>query len=416
MAARIARLLLLAWTFAVRAADDDSFVFSLLQTKAELIAADFAGADASSGSSQHVALQEVSADPNPAPRIAPVTSAHGSTTPYQSEMLGGYCASLLVMILVVAAMFHHMGWATVCQVVLYVSCLAFVKIAMKEVYGFGFHYPKFVTALHLLASSTAAFLVLFHRRQSAGKPIAIPTWQELCFGILPIALAFGLSIGSENSALVFVSAAFSEVVAAANPVMSAFLTWVCGMSFHLKLLMPIGVVVVGCAISVSGELYFSAFGLAMLLFSVFCRGLKAVMQQKLMTGETKDKFDPFTLMAWTCLYSFLEMAAYSVATEGYAPVAALQNGASSALVIAIVSSTVIACTLNISALFVIRQLGAVGMQIVSQMKSLLVVIGGIALLSEAFTRTQQFGFLTILGGVYWYSSLKRQLEPNAKGH
>merc|ERR1719326_741527 len=86
------------------------------------------------------------------------------------------------------------------------------------------------------------------------------------------------------------------------------------------------------------------------------------------------------------------------------------------LLIALLGSCVIACTLNISALFVIKQLGAVGMQMVSQMKAMLVVIGGIAVLGETFTVIQWAGFATVLCGVYWYSHMQRTLNPNAKGH
>lgn len=328
-----------------------------------------------------------------------------------------YLMALTIMVSIVAAMFYPMGISVICQVVIYVCCLGFVKISMKAIFAYGFNYPKFVTALHLLISSAAAFAVVLYRRINSGKPIVVPTRAELLTGILPIALTFGISIGAENSALVFVSAAFSEVVASSNPVMSAFLTWACGMTFHMQLLGPIAVVCIGCVISIQGELYFSSMGLVLLLFSVVLRGLKAVMQQKLMTGETKDRFDPVTLMAWTCLFSFVELAGYSLYSEGLAPELAFATSSqSSALLASIGVSCLIAVTLNISALFVIRQLGAVGMQMVSQMKAMLVVIGGVMLLSESFTFTQQLGFGTVLTGVWWYSSMKRELEPDAKGH
>merc|ERR1719263_1282044 len=136
-----------------------------------------------------------------------------------------------------------------------------------------------------------------------------------------------------------------------------------------------------------------------------------------MTGETKEKFDPVTLMAWTCLCAFMVVIAYSGITEGLAPWnAVVQAKDLVGLLVTLFGSCVIACTLNISALFVIKQLGAVGMQMVSQMKAILVVIGGIALLSETFTVVQWGGFVTVLGGVYWYSQMQRTLNPNAKGH
>eukprot|EP00928_Gymnodinium_smaydae_P022554 TRINITY_DN188_c0_g1_i3.p1 TRINITY_DN188_c0_g1~~TRINITY_DN188_c0_g1_i3.p1 ORF type:complete len:428 (-),score=84.35 TRINITY_DN188_c0_g1_i3:233-1516(-) len=348
------------------------------------------------------------------------TEKHAKGAPHgtaSDNLIMAYGAALIAMVGIVTVMFYPMGAAVVVQVVLYVSCLAFVKIALKLCYEQDFNYPKFITAVHLLISSSAAFVVLLYRRFANGKPIAVPTSSELFLGILPIACTFGCSIASENSALVFVSAAFSEVIAATNPVMSFCLTWVFGLGSDLRLLLPIGVVVMGCMISVNGEIYFSAMGLALLLLSVFFRGLKAVMQQKLMSGETKEKFDPVTLMAWMCMYAFIVVGTYSVATEGAAPMNAIRSSQNlPSLMAPLFGSAAIACTLNISALFVIRQLGAVGMQLVSQMKSILVVIGGIALLGESFTNPQKLGFGIVLTGVYWYSRMMRSLSPGAKGH
>ena len=120
-------------------------------------------------------------------------------------------------------------------------------------------------------------------------------------------------------------------------------------------------------------------------------------------------------MAWSCLFACLQLVVYSAATEGRAPFNALAASTDSAgLVSAIVASCIIACALNMSALFVVKQLGAVGMQMVSQMKSLLVVIGGIALLAESFTRLQYVGFAIVLMGVYWFSRMKSSITPAPK--
>jgi drug/metabolite transporter (DMT)-like permease len=327
--------------------------------------------------------------------------------------LGSYGVAIVVMISLVTAMFYRQGFLVCFQIVLYVSCLAVIKIALKMVYQYHFKYPKFITACHLFVSSSAAFVVLICRKVSTGKEIPVPTQREFFMGILPIASTFGFSIMSENSALIFNSAAFSEVVASSNPLMSAFLTWAMGMPFPVQLLMPIGVVVLGCGISVSGGTSFSNIGLALSLMAIFFRGLKAVMQQKLMTGETKEKFDPVTLMAWTCMCAFFVVMVYSLCTEEMAPISSIGNQTDLfGFLIALLGSCAIACTLNISALFVIKQLGAVGMQMVSQMKAVLVVLGGIALLGETFTTSQWLGFTIVLGGVYWYSYLLRVLNPS----
>eukprot|EP00927_Polykrikos_kofoidii_P045676 TRINITY_DN3971_c0_g1_i1.p1 TRINITY_DN3971_c0_g1~~TRINITY_DN3971_c0_g1_i1.p1 ORF type:complete len:438 (-),score=63.06 TRINITY_DN3971_c0_g1_i1:64-1377(-) len=332
-----------------------------------------------------------------------------------SSQVYGYSGAWIIMVLVVILMFYDQGVVVVSQIIMYVSCLALVKISVKILYDYGFTYPKFTTALHLFVASITAFTVLLIRNKAQRTPIAVPTADEFCFAVLPIALTFGLSIASENQALLSVSAACSEVIAASSPVMSAFLTWLLGMGFELRLLIPIVVVVIGCLLSVQGELNFSAFGVGLLVFACFLRSFKAVMQQKLLTGEKKDKFDPIVLMAWTCTIACVELVVYSAITEGRAPLNALSASVDTrGLDFALVASCVVACMLNMSSLFVIKHLGAVGTQLISQMKSLLVVIGGIALLSESFTAMQFVGFGIIFVGVYLFSFTKRRLASDTK--
>lgn len=335
-----------------------------------------------------------------------------------NAMIAVYCLAIGFVVLCVTAMYYPMGLHVVFQIVLYICALAFVKLSVKTVFvGYSFFYPKFLTAIHLGLSSLAGFVIMAFRSSSSARTFTVPTMAEFCTGILPIAATFAVSIGSENSALVFCSAAFSEVVGATNPVVSALLTWMLGMPFHSKLLMPIGVVVAGCIFSVTGELNFNVMGTFLLVLATVCRAFKSVMQQKLMTGETKEKFDPVSLMAWTCLASMMLMVLYCAVTEGGEPVRALSMSKDrGGLCCAILASALLALILNLSALFVVKQIGAVGMQLVAQMKSALIVIGGIALLHETFTPKEFVGFGFVLVGVYWYSSLKMLLEPNSKGH
>lgn len=333
-------------------------------------------------------------------------------------MLLGYFAAICFVVLCISVMYYPMGFSVVFQIVLYICALTFVKLSVKTVFvTYSFFYPKFLTALHLGVSSIAGFMLMGYRSMMDGRPFVVPSTAEFAMGIMPIAGAFALSIGSENSALVFCSAAFSEVVGSTNPVASALLTWVLRMPFHVKLLLPIGVVVIGCIVSVTGELKFSLVGTLLLLLSTVCRAFKSVMQQKLMTGTTKEKFEPVSMLAWTCLASLLLMAVYAMASEGTAPFLELASADNyKGLYSAIAISCTLAVVLNLSALFVVKQIGAVGMQIVAQMKSALIVIGGIALLNESFTTREFIGFGAVLAGVYWYSSMKMGLDPNAKGH
>jgi len=335
-----------------------------------------------------------------------VKRVHGTEPEWTTYASLVYVLLVAGVVLVCAAMFYDMGTAVVIQVVLYICCLGFIKIALKIVYHYGFSYPTFTTALNVMTSTLVAFAVLLWRRQTTGQLIAVPTWAELFFGVLPVAITFGLSIGLENFALVSVTAAFSEVVGASTPVVTALLTWVFGMGFDVWLLAPIAVVIMGCVVSIEGEVSFSPVGLVLLLISALVRALKAVMLMKLMRGETKDKYDPMTVTAWTSLFSCIGLCGFSFVTEGLAPLRALKTETNLlGLLIALSWSCVVGCTLHIASVFVVKHLGAVGMQMVSQMKSILVVMGGVALLSETFTVAQYIGFGTLLAGVYWFSRM-----------
>merc|ERR1719329_1527933 len=107
---------------------------------------------------------------------------------------------------------------------------------------------------------------------------------------------------------------------------------------------------------------------------MFARSFKTTLQQRIMTGEAKDKFDPVTLLAWMCIPSALLMSVWSLSVEGLAPFMMLQASPKRrSLCFFLAISCGNACVLNLSNLFCTKDLGAVGVQLVAQMKSVLTV-------------------------------------------
>jgi len=66
--------------------------------------------------------------------------------------------------------------------------------------------------------------------------------------------------------------------------------------------------------------------------------------------------------------------------------------------------------LNLSNLICTKDLGAVGTQIVSQTKSILVVLGGMCFLQEQVSRLEFVGFILVMIGVYSYNDLETRLK------
>lgn len=143
------------------------------------------------------------------------------------------------------------------------------------------------------------------------------------------------------------------------------------------------------------------------------RGAQATLQQKLMTGESKDKFDPCTLLMWVSVPSIVVMLGGSLASEGLAPyrqMAAMDGAALKSLWVAIGLSCVNAVILNLAQLFVTKDLGAVGGQLVSQAKTVLTVLGSMALFGESVTKLELVGFVEVLFGVYAFSAMETRLK------
>ena len=69
---------------------------------------------------------------------------------------------------------------------------------------------------------------------------------------------------------------------------------------------------VGWVAKVSGEMNISVLGTAFCFAANVGRAVKSTLQQDLLTGGTRAKFDPCALLAWTCFTSALIMIIWSV--------------------------------------------------------------------------------------------------------
>merc|ERR1719197_623895 len=108
------------------------------------------------------------------------------------------------------------------------------------------------------------------------------------------------------------------------------------------------------------------------------------------------------------------MIAWSLSVEGIAPVVMLlESTRRRSLVLVLCISCVNACILNLSNLFCTKDLGAVGVQLVAQTKSVLTVLGAVALFHEAVTPIEILGFIGVLIGVYWFTNVEKSVQQKA---
>merc|ERR550537_905809 len=84
------------------------------------------------------------------------------------------------------------------------------------------------------------------------------------------------------------------------------------------------------------------------------------------------------------------------------------------LIFALFVSCVNATMLNVAVLYVIKDLGAVASNLAAQLKGILIILGGVAMLGESVAMQQIGGYGVIVGGVYWYNSIEKKAKEEAK--
>merc|ERR1719316_624879 len=332
----------------------------------------------------------------------------------ESPMKLVYGASIATMCLIVTGVYFNRGFLIVFRVLAYLLALSTMTLTVKSVYvNHGYNFPKFVSCMHFISAGILCFGIMAWRKHAADKPIAIPSLKQMGTLITPTALAFACGIGANNLALLYANAAFVEMVGASSPVCVVGVSIAIGKGFNMKLIWPVLMVCLGIATCASGELKFSMLGFGLAVFATLARAIKTVLQHALMDGE-EHAFDPIELLAWMSLPSIAVMMTWSVVTEGMEPWAKVTGETALPLILAIGITCVNACILNVANLFVIKDLGAVATQLAGQLKGILIVLGGVAMLGESVQLVQIAGYGFVLGGVSWYNKKDKELKEAKK--
>lgn len=330
-----------------------------------------------------------------------------------------YCSSIVGMGIFVIALYWRRSTAVIIRIMCYLFALCFIKISVRHLFEeYKFEFPTFLTALHFLTSGLLCCVLLMCAPTfSANRRHAVPSWSCMLCKILPMSLVFASSIAAGNAALVYASTSFVEMMSSSTPVCTVVVALVFNQPFHKRLMLPVLLVCAGLALCVSGAIQFSLMGLVFSLLATLLRSVKAVLQQVLMTGE-KAAFEPVELLAWLTIPSVLVMLSWSLVTEGSAPYARISEACSESgsyhLLLSIGLTCINACILNVFATFIVKDLGAVGAQLTGQLKGVLTVLGGMAILHETVYVQQAAGYILVSLGILWYTNMDAGLKAQEK--
>lgn len=324
-----------------------------------------------------------------------------------------YMASIAGLVILVSIMYFQRGFLVILRILAYLLALCTMTLTVKNVFvNHQFNFPKFVSCLHFMSAGIVCFSVMLFRRQVDRKKIPVPSLQQFCM-ILPIALTFASSIGANNLALVHSNAAFVEMVGSCTPICIVACNVAMGKGFDLRLLVPVLVVCFGIALCSSGEIKFSTYGFGLAFVSACSRAVRSTLQHRILDSK-EVSLDPIELLAWMSPPSILVMLTWSVLTEGAEPFLQLTSEGWFSLALAIGVTCVNACLLNVANLFVLKDLGPVATQLAAQLKGVLVVLGGVAVLGESVQLTQVGGYTFVIVGVFMYNKIDQKLRDELR--
>uniref|UniRef100_A0A7S3X840 Sugar phosphate transporter domain-containing protein n=1 Tax=Strombidinopsis acuminata TaxID=141414 RepID=A0A7S3X840_9SPIT len=332
-------------------------------------------------------------------------------------MLAAFFATAALTTTLIIFLYWSKGVRVICMVLSYLAALASIRLCVNAVVTQNFAFPLFLTMSHFVGSAAVAFICA-HIWQAERN---WPTGQQWVTFFLPVAAAHATSVSVSNIAIVHATISFVEVVSATTPLVTFGTVFLFGQPLRTVLLYPLAVIVMGTIIASEGQVAFSLLGFVLVFSGNILRSVKATMQQILLVKgpDGKAAFTPLEVTACTSLPCAVLMGVWSLLTEGLAPVRALAQ-ANASLAGAFVLSIVVACFLNISVLFTIKELGAVGTQLVGQAKTLLVVLGSMAIFGDQVTPVEAGGFGLVMFGVWSYNYLdtgfkRAAAEKNEKG-
>jgi len=331
---------------------------------------------------------------------------------YMSTAQLAYGGSIMAMFVVVVVMYWYRGVFTILRVLVYLGALSTMTLTIKSILAnYGYNYPKIISFSHFAACGVACFGIMAFRHIKHGAPFPVPTLKEQITGIFPVAVGFALGIGFNNMALSYAGAGFVEMVGSSTLLCVVVLTLLMGKPFNAMLGWPLLVVGIGVCMCATGELKFSTLGIFFAFGANFMRALKGVLQQHLLCAaedSTRTKLDPHELLAWMSLPSMAIMLGWSLVADGAAPFVDLVNNDNLlGLLFAMLISCSNAVILNLSNLFLTKDLGALGVNVTGQLKGILIILGSVAIMGERISMVQLLGYITIVVGAAGYNVIEK---------
>lgn len=261
-----------------------------------------------------------------------------------------------------------------------------------------FRYPVFLVTWHLTFAAIGTRVLQRTTHLLDGAKDVHITKDMFVRSILPIGLLFSASLILSNTAYLYLSVAYIQMLKAFTPVAILLISW----SFRIqepskKLAVIVFMISTGVALASHGELHFNLIGFITQAAAVAFEASRLVMIQILLHGL---KMDPLVSLHYYAPVCALINSLVLPFTEGLAPFYELARVGP----LILISNASVAFLLNIAAVFLVGAGSGLVLTLAGVFKDILLITGSVLLFGAQITPLQVFGYSVALGGLILFKT------------
>ncbi|KAF4661004.1 hypothetical protein FOZ61_003621 [Perkinsus olseni] len=271
-------------------------------------------------------------------------------------------------------------------------------------YTLHYPYPLLISAMHMIFSWLACGVYV---------KFSVPALREYTFSrymkeVFPVAAMASASIGCGNMALKYIFPSFHELLQQTSPAAQVL---VCVLIYHQHYNLPTYLSMIpicgGAIMCSGGEVNFNIIGVTFSIGAVLTRALKNTMQAHLMTVSFST-IELLFALAPANLFFFMTA---SVISEG--PIEPAVNLVKAPTVLlAVIGSSILACSYNLLAFKMLQVLSPVGAMVVHTLKTPATLLVSWMLFGNQVGILQIVGFIIITAGVYYYKHFGKEMTED----
>lgn len=265
---------------------------------------------------------------------------------------------------------------------------------------FNFPLPITLTMIHMGFSGFVAFFLV--RVLKVVTPVKM-TFEIYATCVVPISAFFASSLWFGNTAYLYISVAFIQMLKALMPVATFLMAVICGTDkLRCDVFVNMLVVSVGVLISSYGEIHFNIIGTAFQLTGIVAEALRLVLTQVLLQKKGLT-LNPITSLYYIapCSFVFLLIPWYLLEKQTM-DVTQIQFN-----FWIFFSNALCALALNFSIFLVIGRAGAVTTRVAGVLKDwILIALSTVIFPESTITGLNIIGYAIALCGVVMYNYIK----------